>query len=764
MTTTIYTAGKTRSNRPGWSVTFNHPRRTDARGRYGLKVRRGLGTTDDAEAERLVEQLNAILKDSSWWTADRRTEAEQQFPSVVVDAFFDGIEVGEVESKSSRERNLPMPTPREGYARVMLVGATGAGKTTLLRHLIGSDHRRDRFPSTSTAKTTTADIEVIIAPGPYKAVITFMSEHEVRSTIEECLEAACESVIDGQEDTRIAEALLEHREQRFRLSYPLGRWQQALREQEEEDDYEDDEYDVDFDDEDEASEAGPLPDEETVGGTEISENNRLLNDYVGRIKEVATTADGQVAQRQGDYRGLRNAEERQEWLEHFAKALYESQEFVKLSRDIKDALLGRFKLIVTGDFERSATGWPTSWNYEEENRHIFLQQVRWFSSNDSRQFGRLLTPLVDGVRVRGQFLPEGLSRPDDSRLVLLDGEGLGHSAKEPSSVSTRVTEKFSEVEMILLVDTSQSPLQAASLELIRSVGSSGHGHKLAIAFTHFDQVKGNNIRSYPKRRKHVRASIRNAMASLRESLGAPVAEILERQLEGGDFYLGDLDGPVHKMRPNFIKDMEKLMERMRQSARPLAPSRLSPIYSIAGLELAVRDATEGFKDPWLARLGLKYHEGVYKEHWARIKALCRRIANRWTVEYGGLRPVADLVGQLRDNVSLWLDNPAGWKPRNPESEHERQAAIDKIRRQVHDRIHDLSKRRLINSEQDAWQSAFDFRGRGSSYDRAKRMSGIYDAAVPSIATALDPTARQFLNEVIRTVRDAVEKAGGQWSE
>ena len=59
MTTRIYTATRTHTGtRPGWSVIFNHPRRSDARGKFGLKVRKGLGTRDDAEADRLVEQLN----------------------------------------------------------------------------------------------------------------------------------------------------------------------------------------------------------------------------------------------------------------------------------------------------------------------------------------------------------------------------------------------------------------------------------------------------------------------------------------------------------------------------------------------------------------------------------------------------------------------------------------------------------------------------------------------------------------------------------
>ena len=755
MTTTIYKASKTRSNRPGWSVTFNHPRRTDARGKYGLKVRRGLGTADDAEADRLVDQLDALLSDPSWWSLDRRADAEQRFASVIVAAFFDGIEVGKVRSKDLREEALPLPTPEEGYARVMLVGATGAGKTTLLRHLIGSDHKRDRFPSTSTAKTTTADIEIITGPGPFRAAITFMTEHEVRCAVDECLEAACESVIRGHDSTRIAEALLEHREQRFRLSYPLGNWEQAQPGLSM-----DDEYDMDFDEPDEADEEDSLPDDETVGSPEIAENNGRLSSYVDRIKAIATAVGLKVAKERGDFLGLKNANQRQDWLEFFINALYEDQDFGQLSLDIMDVLTDRFDLTEAGHFERSATGWPTIWRCDEEDRGAFLQQVRWFSSNHDQQFGRLLTPLVDGIRVHGPFQPAAIESQNNSRqLVLLDGEGLGHSAKEATSVSTKVTEKFTEVDMILLVDTSQSPLQAAALELLRSVGSSGHGHKLAIAFTHFDQVKGDNLGSYAKRRSHVRASIANAIGSLRESLGAPVAEILEKRLESGDFYLGDLDRPTGKIRTGFVKTMKELLERMRRSADPVEVPDLAPSYNIARLELALRDAADGFKNPWLARLGLNYHDGIRKEHWGRVKALCRRIANRWDDEYDGLRPVADFVRQLQASISLWLDNPSEWT-RVPENEDERQAAIDEIRKKVFSRIHQLSQQRLIASHSGEWQRAFAYSGIGSSRDRAKEMSGIYHEAAPSVTSVLEQTSQEFLGQVIQIVSDAVEEAGG----
>jgi hypothetical protein len=59
-----------------------------------------------------------------------------------------------LDTSALREAQIPMPDRSEGYVRVQFVGTTGAGKTTLLRHLIASDPRKDRFPSTSTAKTT----------------------------------------------------------------------------------------------------------------------------------------------------------------------------------------------------------------------------------------------------------------------------------------------------------------------------------------------------------------------------------------------------------------------------------------------------------------------------------------------------------------------------------------------------------------------------------------------------------------------------------
>ena len=437
MVNRTYRASKSQSNnRPGWSVSFRHPRRTDTRGKYGLRVRHGLGTDDAAEADELVEQLNEFLADEGWWSADRRPDAARRFDSRIVSIFFDRIEVGEVDPKSLREQQIRLPSNKDGYARVMLVGTTGAGKTTLLRHLIGSDHAHDRFPSTSTARTTTSDIEIVTDDGPFKAVVTFTPEHEARRLIDECLEEACLCAVQGGDAGKIADALLSHKEQRFRLSYMVGSWPKLETAED---------SDFSFDDDDTQEEL--IPPEESVGESEESRNNSNLREYVSRIREVTEAVKGKVLESlepPEDVGGFQNDSDRDAWLELFEESLYQNDEFADIASDLKDDVIERSMLVEAGEFDRNSDGWPILWKYEGDDRVDFLQQLRRFSSNHYRQFGRLLTPLVNGLRVRGPFRPTDSRLPSDKNLVLLDGEGLGHTARSTSSISTRITQKYAD--------------------------------------------------------------------------------------------------------------------------------------------------------------------------------------------------------------------------------------------------------------------------------------------------------------------------------
>jgi hypothetical protein len=189
-------------------------------------------------------------------------------------------------------------------------------------------------------------------------------------------------------------------------------------------------------------------------------------------------------------------------------------------------------------------------------------------------------------------------------------------------------------------------------------------------------------------------SVRDAIGTLRNSIGAPVATALQTRIESTTYFLGGMDRDLAKIPSGFREQLRGLLETIQRAAVPPPPVAISPVYQVEGLEIALRDAVEGFQGPWQARLGLRYRDGIAKEHWTRIKALARRFANAWSNEYDDLRPVADLVLRLQENISKWLDNPADWT-REPESDDAKTLALSAIRKAVFTALHVLVEHRLV---------------------------------------------------------------------
>jgi hypothetical protein len=709
-------------------------------------MRRGLDTKDAAEADRLVAEMNTILSDSSWWNATKRAEAERAFSPAITAAFYDEIQAGRTDPWAVRDGYIPLPGESDGYSRVMLVGTTGAGKTSLLRQVIGSDPNEDRFPSTSTAKTTVSDIEIIQADSGYAAVVTFFSEFWVQANVEECVADACSAVWEGGSVAKIADRLLNHRDQRFRLSYTLGSWSEG-QEQVEEDDWS---FDGDVEAENPDGEGG-LTDEER-------EANRVaLRAYVGRVQDLSSRVISTVSKELDEDISRLDGPDRDAAQELFEERLQADDEFDELIHDIMDDIRHRFDLVDAGSLTRHRSGWPSTWTFESNERAEFIDEIRWFSSNYAPQFGRLLTPIVDGIRVRGPIFPTFTgSRP---KLVLLDGQGLGHTPDSSASVTTAITRRFADVDVLLLVDSAQQPMQAAPVSVLRAVAASGHERKLAIAFTHFDQVKGVNLPSFAAKRAHVMASVTNGLTSLRDVLGVRIVRGIERTIDERCFMLGGLDQSSNRLPKGVVVEMERMLGFFAQAIERPPESQTHPVYNPDGLVLALQGASRSFRRPWAARLGLGPHESVHKEHWARIKALNRRIAGELGNEYDNLRPVADLVARLIEEVSKFLDHPAAWEPHQP-TEEEAEAAISEISQQVYTGLHGLAERRIVEQHLEEWRSAFELRGKGSTFDRAQEINGIYERGAPIASTVMTKFAADFVHEMRALVHQAIIDGGG----
>ncbi|QHN32409.1 hypothetical protein GII32_20250 [Gordonia amarae] len=762
---TFYKASKNRSQgRGSWSVIFRHPVRIDvSTGKAGRRVRRGLGTSSDVDADRMVDQLNHILSTPGLWEPTARTTALARFDERVVDIFYDGLEATEVDFAKLREQVLPLPDESEGYRRVLLLGTTGAGKTTVVRQILGTDPDTERFPSTSTAKTTVADTELITTDDQaYRAVVTFVPRDEVIDYLTENVSAAARAARREESDEKIRRCLLDHVNQRFRFSYVLGRGVSKV------DDL--DLADVD-DDDDEADDINP----DEYGAVDLATTDKVVTSavvavkavvarYVGEItNELIGTGDGMQVLPEVAEADARDDERVLEELieERLDRDLRQSDEFHAIVDSLVDEIEKRFAALDVGDLKRTRQGWPSTWSWESGDREVFIKAVARFSSNYAPLFGRLLTPLVNGIRVKGPFRPSWSSDP--VRLVLVDGEGLGHTPKSVAALSAHVATQLRAVDAVLLVDNAKQPMQAAPVAALKSIVVAGEASKLHTLFTHFDQVEGDNLPTFGEREEHVMASVENVLNAIGDELSPSAERTLRHRFDEARYFVGGIHEPLSGRKRAGRRSIEQMNALLVALEHPegtpdSGPSR--PVLDAFALPLAVSAAAQSFHSRWRGLLGLKHNSEAPKEHWTRVKALSRRLAEGWRDEYDNLKPVADLSYQLQAQVYLLLQRPKRWTNGEP-NDDEKQVALDSISSKLTSELVDLTRRRLRDEVRAGWQEAYLQSGPGSTFKRAQIIEhDIYSRGAPIPSVSASPDQNSFLRDVVGVVTTVVNECGG----
>lgn len=641
-----YTAtAKQNPGRQSWLVEFRHPLKLDSGDKPGKKTRKGLGTTDAARAHHLAAQLNELLANDSLWSLGARYDAAKLYEAEVVEIFYGEIEPRASDSRPLRDKLLPFPTAEDGYAKVVVMGVPGAGKTTLIRQLIGTHPKLEAFPSTSVNRTTTFPTEVVLFPGQYEAVVTFMSEHETRFELEECVSAAIVEAVDNGVKV-VARSFLEKSDMRFRLKYLLGDFDAT---DEEVDPYADEDVLV----EDEFA----LDDLSGLTVAERQQNASLVRTYIARIFDIAATCKSVVEVQHGSLESM-TPTDRNAALDLIEEQAVTCDEFLALISDILDELRTKFEtLIVAGKFDKTVTGWPRAWviKSEQEERGVFLGALRSFSGISYRSWGKLLTPLVNGMRVQGPFKPNWAN--GETRLVLMDTEGLGHKANSTADLPEQTVMLLHEADVILLVDSAKNGMtNYAAGKALESVVNAGHTRKLAVVFTHLDTASSPEFKGQ-QLLDHVFLGLRNVVDNqLSKNVSAEAARFLLARLEQHTFYVGRIDKAEAR---GAEPALTKLLAHLTAAQPPVQKPVAFPEYSHAYLMLVIQEAARDFRRQWQGLLGIAPDPFFKPKHWQTIKALSRRYAENWGENFE-LRPSANLRAALETAVSRFLENPIGW--------------------------------------------------------------------------------------------------------
>lgn len=732
--------------RKKWCVQFFHPKISNTAGKP-KRVRYGIGTENREEAEKILTDLNAILAKEELHPPGAREIASRTYHPTAVACFYEGIEAKIVDPWIKREEVIELP--KDGFSIVQLTGPVGAGKTTLVRQLIGTDPEKERFPATSTSRTTIFDTEIICAPGDFHAVVSFLSPSQVRSYTEECVQAAVMATAEGLGKDSIARKFLTHSEEKFRLSYILG--PNPITDEDEED------FDGASESEERAGE---------IDNAEFEANRAKLVEWLGRCEEIAKRVIRELEDEVGETAAAMTEKDKDAFLQLVSDKLDDDDEVSTLVEDIVEEIKERLQFMKAGEFDRDSLEWPIRWRHQTkaENRAEFLKQLRWFASNHAPLFGRLLTPLVEGLRVKGPFKPAGWSDESDvPPIVLMDGVGLGHSRGTGVQISTSVTRRFDLAHAIVLVDDATKPILDAAQSLLRTVTASGQERKFAIVFTNFDRMKGDDLGSGKDKRNRVLAAVEQGILSVETALDGQsgVGRRLRRVLESGRiFFVGGIHEAIGERARSTRKELNGMLKFMRDANQPKRPPSVTPCYDLAYLVLRVRAATDEFQKHWNARLGLGYHEGVREEHWTRVKALSRRFANQWSDEYDTMKPVAHLLALHLDKFTAFVGTPREWKPGDASTEA-KDEAVARVSAEVSKRLEEYVARRMREEHLNEWTVAYSQRGTGSARLRAREIRSINEDVAPVPDEVPATLASKLLDDFREMFRAAAAAAGAE---
>jgi hypothetical protein len=688
-----------------WNISFHHP--ICREGSIGKKIHRSLKVSNETQAIALQKQaddLLALAETPSLLPTRSQALAGGKYGRVVVDAFFDCMTPEPVDYAALREEAMPFP-PKIGRAgpvpRILVVGATAAGKSRLIQHLLQTT--RENYPMRGAGRTTVADTETIIADEDYSAVLTIFAKSEIREILKENILEAC-AFAHKEPDNRqkIATKLMVDSDKRFRLNFVLGEWVQDTEEAPEEDeDYESgDDQAIDSDMEIAAAALRWSKLESCVG--QVATIAKQAFETARAMLQPASDQDESVIESVIEEYWLQNVDEDQ---------------LNALSEEILEELEARL-CTATGELS-----WPVVHRISETpDKDEFFRRLRPFYQNDRKLFGSLVTPLVQGVRVRGRFAPPQWASGNLPNWVLLDGQGVGHEQGGPTKINRTIPPdlaiKFSSADIICLVDRAVPAMTGDAPILLENLIVRGHQDRLALVFTHFEAVAAPDLNMAGRKAK-VLEGLSNAVQSI-ASLPKAQRVILESTAEIKAYFLASMDANEIKLNST-RQELKRLCDRFKRGDEARLP-KISPVFNEYEIANVLRKEIEAYRRDW-SEVGLSSY------HWKIMEALTNWIGHAFADGYPkrNLYPGQDLSQRLVSAVSSALETPRTWEPYPPESADESRI-LNAIRSKVGDKIDTFCRDTLVRDPRISdWLPAYEnIFGYGTKVRRARSVARILE--------------------------------------
>lgn len=561
---------------------------------------------------------------------------------------------------------------------VYLLGDTGAGKTCVVRQFLGTT--RDRFPSVRRVRTTVASTEFIITNElSFRAGFMILAEIEVAQFIDEILEQAVSTALAATRTN--AEVDLT------------------------------DLTDVLADSPDQRFRLRCFIDERER--TSIAEEIRaeIVPRLVTWINETFPNEEDETT------------------------VLSLGLETIVRFRDIKDKVLASVVSQIKAACDSPVdAAYPESFAFETHDRSDFIQRLKRFLSIEDGS----VSPAVQKARVRGNLRSQII--PSDLEMVVVDGEGIGHDAREARVLSTRHYDYFYDCDCIILVEDSEVPFRAGGKSTIAAIEKNGYLPKMSLVFSRLDLVQADQ-EGRDAQIREVEKALRNVLFALRdEQINIDRSSLDVR-------FFGDMDQQLpDAATQEEIRSLLLLTQERHGAART---HFVRPYYDYELLAGFLAQATAGFRQAWS---GYIRGEGSSQlAPWQTQKAFTKRMDLQHD-EYRYLKPVAELADLLMTDLRTFLLHPIGWAEDITES-HQAQC-LEVLRAELSNELIKFVRDELVEGPHPQWGVAANLVGNGSTVPRRRLIMQIIESSAPDLT---GEKARAFKDAIKGLIDNAINK-------
>ncbi|MCD9541173.1 hypothetical protein GLP22_08125 [Photobacterium carnosum] len=533
-----------------------------------------------------------------------------------------------------------------------LLGDTGAGKTTIVRKILNTDYLK--FPSVQQKRTTVAVTEYVLSRDlNYNATYIFKSKEQICSLIREILDVAIDKAFMSKDDFDLDDLISDLEEtpdERFRLKYILSE-----------------------------SELESIAEEI---------KSYTLPDLSNRVEELKKEFDSS-----SDELGI-----------IVDMALDNLESKISIENKILDLICTKVSEMCDG-FDLFSVN--DCYQHSENNKDDFIKQAKKLLSSSKNS----ISPVVEYARVQGDLLADWL--PNNTELVLIDGEGIGHDTREASRLSARHLDYFHFSDSIGLVEESKKPFASGGKSAIEGVIRSGYLDKFHLIFSKLDEVEVNDDESCSREEqiKAVKKGFRNVKSALKEN--GVDANLDKNNL----FYLSDVKS--NKMNAESIQDIIKLLSNITEKFNQDIPQFIEPVYDYEMLSSYLAKSSDVYIDKWNNLLNSK--------HWQTVKAFNRRMC--WEMdEFRDMKPIADFHAEIINELDFFISTPNGWvESATPSMELK---STNRVKQEFSNLLLSLARKTLLKKYNINWNYAMSLSGAGSTLIRKQKVLHVIKESLP----------------------------------